>query len=54
MGMGPSRSPIRGVDGGLMEDGIELKKYRFVIQFVWIPKTPGAAELVAESESGDY
>ena len=54
MGMGSSRSPTRGVDGGLMEDGIELKKYRFVIQFVWKPKTPGAVELVAESESGDY
>ena len=37
-----------------MEDGIELKKYRFVIQFVWKPKTPGAVELVAESGSGDY
>ncbi len=54
MGMGSSRSPTRGFDGGLMEDGIELKKYRFVIQFVWKPKTPGAVELVSESESGDY
>ncbi len=54
MGMGSSRSPTRGFDGGLMEDGIELKKYRFIIQFVWKPKTPGAVELVSESESGDY
>ena len=54
MGMGSSRSPTRGVDGGLMGDGIELKKYRFVIQFVWKPKTPGAVKLVTESESGDY
>ena len=54
MGMGPSRIPTRGAGGELMEDGIELKKYRFVIQFVWKPKTPGAVELVAESGSGDY
>ncbi len=53
-GMGMGRSPTRGFDGGLMEDGIELKKYRFIIQFVWKPKTPGAVELVSESESGDY
>ena len=53
MGMG-RRSPTRGVNGGLMEDGLKLKKYRFVIQFVWKPKTPGAIGLVAESESGDY
>ena len=54
MGMDPSRFPTRGAGGELMEDGIELKKYRFVIQFVWKPKTPGAVELVAESGSGDY
>jgi len=54
MGMGPSRSPTRGFGGELLEDGIELKKYQFVIQFVWKPKTPGAIELVAESGRGDY
>jgi len=54
MGMGPSRIPTRGAGGELIQDGIELKKYRFVIQFVWKPKTPGAVELVAESGSGDY
>ena len=54
MGMGPSRSPTRGVGGESLEDGMELKKYRFVIQFVWKPKTPGAIELVTESGSGDY
>ena len=54
MGMGPSRVPTRGAGGELMEDGIELKKYQFVIQFVWKPKTPGAVELVAESRSGDF
>ena len=54
MGMGPSRIPTRGAGGELMEDGIELKKYRFVIQFIWKPKTPGAVELVAEGGSGDY
>jgi type IV pilus assembly protein PilM len=54
MGMGPSRIPSRGAGGELMEDGIELKKYQFVIQFVWKPKTPGAVELVAESRSDDF
>jgi type IV pilus assembly protein PilM len=51
---GMGQSPTRGIGGELLEDGIDLKKYRFVIQFVWKPKTPGAVELVAESGSGDY
>ena len=54
MGMGPSRIPSRGAGGELMEDGSESKKYQFVIQFVWKPKTPGAVELVAESRSDDF
>ena len=55
MGMGPSRRPSRGLDGGLAEDGLDLRKYRFVIQFVWKPKSPGVVELVPDDGSGnDY
>ena len=55
MGMGPSRRPSRGFDDGLAEDGLVLKKYRFVIQFVWKPKSPGAAEFVADDgNENDY
>ena len=55
MGMGPSRRPSRGLDGGLAEDGLDLRKYRFVIQFVWKPKSPGVVELVPDDGNGnDY
>ena len=55
MGMGPSRRPSRGFDGGLAEDGLDLRKYRFVIQFVWKPKSPGVVELVPDDENrNDY
>ena len=53
--MGPSRRPSRGFDDGLAEDGLVLKKYRFVIQFVWKPKSPGAAEFVPDDgNENDY
>ena len=55
MGMGPSRRPSRGFDGGLAEDGLDLRKYRFVIQFVWKPKSPGVVELVPDDGNrNDY
>ena len=55
MGMGPSRRPSRGLDGRLAEDGLDLRKYRFVIQFVWKPKSPGVVELVPDDGNGnDY
>ena len=55
MGMGPSRRPSRGFGGGLAEDGLDLRKYRFVIQFVWKPKSPGVVELVPDDGNrNDY
>jgi glucan-binding YG repeat protein len=32
------------------QDGIELKRYEFVLQFVWQPRSPGALELVPTDE----
>jgi len=40
-----------GVEAG-GQDGIELKRYDFVLQFVWQPRTPGALALVPD-ESED-
>ena len=48
-GMGSSR----GSGGEFLEEGIELKKYDFLIQFVWQPKTPGAVELIPDTGPGD-
>jgi len=53
MGMGPSRGPTRGASGELLEEGLELKKYDFIIQFVWQPKTPGAVQIISSGETGD-
>lgn len=53
MGMGPSRGPMRGASGELLEEGLELKKYDFIIQFVWQPKTPGAVEIISSGETGE-
>jgi hypothetical protein len=53
MGMGPSRGPTRGPSGELLEEGLELKKYDFIIQFVWQPKTPGAVQINSNGENGD-
>ena len=53
MGMGPSRGPTRGASGELLEEGLELKKYDFIIQFVWQPKTPGAVEIISSGETGE-
>ncbi len=49
MGMGPTR----GASGELLEEGLELKKYDFIIQFVWQPKTPGAVQVISSDETGD-
>ena len=49
MGMGPSRGSSRGFDGELQEDGLKLKRYDFIIQFVWQPKTPGAIQIIPDS-----
>ena len=55
MGMGPSRGSTRGTSGELLEEGLELKKYDFIIQFVWQPKTPGAVQINSNGENGnDY
>ena len=43
-GMGPSQDASQGID---------LKRYDFIIQFVWQPKTPGAVELIPETETGE-
>ncbi|MBT7727998.1 MAG: pilus assembly protein PilM [Planctomycetaceae bacterium] len=53
MGMGPSRGPTRGASGELLEEGLELKRYDFIIQFVWQPKTPGAVQIITSGETGD-
>ena len=55
MGMGSSGRSSRGFDGGLAEDGLDLRKYRFVIQFVWQPKSPGVVEFVPDDGNrNDY
>jgi len=53
MGMGSRRSPTRGTSGELLEEGLELKKYDFIIQFVWKPKTPGAVQIRSNDGSDD-
>jgi hypothetical protein len=53
MGMGSRRSPMRGASGEFLEEGLELKKYEFIIQFVWQPKTPGAVQINSNVENGD-
>lgn len=35
------------------QDGIELKRYEFTLQFVWQPRSPGAVELVATESDYD-
>jgi type IV pilus assembly protein PilM len=35
------------------QDGIELKRYEFVLQFVWQPRSPGALELVPTDSDSD-
>ena len=37
----------RGDD--LEDQGLEVKRYDFVLQFVWKPTSPGAIELVPET-----
>ena len=51
---GRGRRP-RGRDGfdATDADGIELKRYEFVLQFVWQPRSPGAIELVPEESETD-
>ena len=53
MGMGSRRSPTRGASGEFLEEGLELKKYDFIIQFVWKPKTPGAVQIRSNDGSDD-
>ncbi len=61
-GPGQARGPRRGRrpsgrdrSGAEESDGIELKRYEFVLQFVWQPKSPGAVELVpAETEAEGF
>ena len=46
---------VGGADGGAADDGmISLRRYDFVVQFAWQPKTPGAPEpVVAGTEDGE-
>ncbi len=53
MGMGSRQSPTRGTSGEFLEEGLELKKYDFIIQFVWKPKTPGAVQIRSNDGSDD-
>lgn len=49
-----SRSRRRsGVELGDEEDTIELKRYDFVLQFVWQPQSPGAVEIPTSDEGGE-
>ena len=52
-GMGSRQSPARGASGELLADGLELKKYDFIIQFVWQPKTPGAIQINSNDRNND-
>ena len=54
MGMGSRRSPSRGASGEFLEEGLELKKYDFIIQFVWKPKTPGAVQISSNDGNDEY
>jgi hypothetical protein len=33
---------------------LELKKYDFIIQFVWKPKTPGAVQISSNDGNDEY
>lgn len=49
------RPPGRDRPGAEDSEGIKLKRYEFVLQFVWQPKSPGAVELVpAETEAKGF
>lgn len=47
-----SRGRMSGRDRGddLEDQGLEVKRYDFVLQFVWKPTSPGAIELVPETD----
>ena len=47
-----SRGRMRGRDrdDDLEDQGLEVKRYDFVLQFVWKPTSPGAIELVPETD----
>ncbi len=48
-----SRGRMRGRDrdDDLEDQGLEVKRYDFVLQFVWKPTSPGAIELVPETDA---
>ena len=50
-GRSPSRGRVSGRNRGvdLEDQGLEVKRYDFVLQFVWKPTSPGALELPAET-----
>ena len=52
-GMGPSRGSTRGAFGELLAEQLVLKKYDFIVQFVWKPKTPGAIQIISNDENND-
>lgn len=62
VGGNPGQPPSRGRgsrgrmsgrdrDDDLEDQGLEVKRYDFVLQFVWKPTSPGAIELVPETDA---